>query len=151
MRVVPKSATQASSYFFSIYVDASNDFSIYGVSTSKLYYRKKIAAVSELKQIGGYSTDLTRLLVAQTSKGTFSKIQKFSGGSWSSWTLISSETDMAKTQVPIPGAYAIGSFNSTYQFTANYPRTAIIAMPPKATLAEYQTWIEEELTRRGLI
>jgi len=88
------------------------------------------------------------VIAMQTQHGETIKV-KPEGGVWSGWLLNNSAG--AKLASIISPTYQIGAYNSNLQFAANYPITSIIAMPPKATLAEYQTWIEDELTLRGLI
>ena len=71
-------------------------------------------------------------------------------GAWSSWGSVT--TEFAKIPSIVSPLYFIGCGSAgTGQSMSNHPRTAIISMPPKATLAEYQAWIETELTLRGLI
>jgi hypothetical protein len=80
------------------------------------------------------------------------KCRAYSGGVWGAWTVWGdNETAGAKAASPVGTTYQIGALNSINQFAANDPLTAIIKLPPKATLAEYQAWIEAELTLRGLI
>ena len=153
-RVVPGAAGQNSKYLFFAGQSVNDNFSI-------LIF---VATVTVAKWSGGVSTPLQNFsfthqrdvpvdfLVIQSSQGVSIKKREYLAGAWTGWSAWLSKTDASgKAPAKTSGTYFISGHSSGYQFCGNNPRTAIIAMPPKATLAEYQTWIDEELTRRGLI
>jgi hypothetical protein len=97
--------------------------------------------------------DNIQILAIKTILGLASKTRVYNSGAWQAWSAWAfSDSAAAKANTVVGPTYNIGcAFNGVTHLPGNYPRTAIIAMPPKATLAEYQAWIEAELTRRGLI
>ena len=152
MRVVPGATGQGIKYYFSYTKDSSNQFAFLDNTYRGII--KQISGTAETTYTGlAVQIDVPiEIIMVQTSSGMSHKERRFTGGSWDSWGNWSNNTSViAKSPVPIASTYAVGVRLSLNQFIGNYPRTAIIAMPPKATLAEYQTWIDEELTRRGLI
>ena len=155
MRVVPDINSPVSSItkLFGVYTNATNFIQIYSSVAGGIKLSKLLASVGS--DAGVSSTMIadtpTEILCVQSAMGMSLKFRTFSV-TWSAWSAWSNNiTANAKIAAPITTGYQIGALGSTGQYPANYPRTAIISMPPKATLAEYQAWIEEELTRRGLI
>jgi len=140
-------ASAAADQSFSLYINSANRSRIYRVS----------GQIALAVNVGGVNTTASSLLatagagdtvelIALKTSGNISIKSRSLGGAWGDWV------NLAHTvAIPLPPTYVIGPHEGATYLTANYPRTAIIAMPPKATLAEYQTWIEAELTRRGLI
>ena len=148
MRVVPKGINARG--IFSSYLNATNYLSISSDAGGNMISRKLTAGVNDqIITPAVFSEDVVSQIIFVLTKSGISVKYKKNSGAWSSWSILDTET--AKLPTVISGTYVIGGRQDIGQFTANYPRTAIIAMPPKATLAEYQTWIDEELTLRGLI
>jgi hypothetical protein len=148
MRVVPKGINARG--IFSSYLNATNYLSISSDAGGNMISRKLTAGVNDqIITPAVFSEDVVSQIIFVLTKSGISVKYKKNSGAWSSWSILDTET--AKLPTVISGTYVIGGRQDIGQFTANYPRTAIIAMPPKATLAEYQAWIEQELTLRGLI
>jgi hypothetical protein len=156
MRIVLNTAAQpASQYIFSADTNASNKIRTYLSSTSNIVTIKTIGGVNVsipaflLTFSPGNTADI---ILMQTSAGLVHRHRIFNGAAWGAWSGWTGLTDAnSKLPIQLTSTYQIGAYAGLSQYTGNYPRAAIIAMPPKATLAEYQAWIEAELTRRGLI
>ena len=134
-------------------VDADNLLSVSTTATAIGVNLRKTATDNAASAAYTHTADEKfQVIIVKSAMGISVKAREYSSGAWQAWGAWgNNETAGAKATSPIGTTYQIGAANSLNQFTGNYPETAIIAMPPKATLAEYQTWIEEELTRRGLI
>jgi hypothetical protein len=134
-------------------VDADNLFYVAATATMVGAVLRKTATDNAASAFYTHAAATKFQTIAiKTAMGMAVKCREYSGGVWGAWTAWGVlETAGAKATSPIGTTYQIGAANSLNQFTGNYPETAIIAMPPKATLAEYQAWIEAELTLRGLI
>ena len=153
MRVVPEASGQENRFLFSIYHNNTNYSALYYASSAQIFTQNNAGATTwtsvAYPQVAGQPFDV---IVARTSSGIAIKKRHYTTGAWSSWSAWTQNITVGgKLPSPIAATYRVGSHNSSGQLAANYPRTAIIAMPPKATLAEYQAWIEQELTLRGLI
>jgi len=152
MRVIPEGSLQAAittKDLFSTAIDGDNYWEIF-IDSASIYQRARVSGVNTLISIGythavGISADI---LSIRTAMGMAIKV-RIGAGEWSAWTI--NEAAAAKVAAIIGSTYQVGAKLNISQFAANFSRTAIIAMPPKATLAEYQSWIEDELTLRGLI
>ena len=154
MRVVPEAAEQNVKSIISSRVLSTDEIKLVFFPTKLTAVIRKSGFADTLCDVTYSHNTLVSLQVVyiKTSSGMSLKVRKYSGGVWGAWVgWTSNISTIACEPAPIGDAYYIGSLAGVNQFAANYPLTAIIQMPTKATLAEYQTWVEEELTRRGLI
>ena len=152
MRVVPDGTEQTGKYLLYSALDPNNRLRISSLATSVILYTYSAGVLTSNSYIYSTQTDEPFEIIAlKTDLGMSMLGRYYDGAAWTPWAVSANETDQAKVACPLDDSYYVGSLEGGAQFTANYPRTAIIAMPPKATLAEYQTWIEGELTLRGLI
>jgi hypothetical protein len=151
MRVVPTATGQASTATKGLfYSGTSSDETHVFVDSLNIYARSEIANVRIQPAVSYVHTVDTPvdILAIFTKEGI--SIRRKLSDVWSGW--VNNTTEQAKTYKPLGSTYTLsGSETNVSQFAANYPRTAIIALPPKATLAEYQTWIENEIALRGLL
>jgi hypothetical protein len=134
-------------------VDADNLISVSTTATAVGVNLRKTATDNAASAAYTHTAaEKFQAIIVKSAMGISVKVREYSSGAWQAWgAWVNNETAGAKATSPIGTTYQIGALNNLSQFAGNYPRTAIIAMPPKATLAEYQAWIEQELTLRGLI
>ena len=134
-------------------VDADNLISVSTTATAVGVNLRKTATDNAASAAYTHTAaEKFQAIIVKSAMGISVKVREYSSGAWQAWgAWVNNETAGAKATSPIGTTYQIGALNNLSQFAGNYPRTAIIAMPPKATLAEYQAWIEAELTLRGLI
>ena len=134
-------------------VDADNLISVSTTATAVGVNLRKTATDNAASAAYTHTAaEKFQAIIVKSAMGISVKVREYSSGAWQAWgAWVNNETAGAKATSPIGTTYQIGALNNLSQFAGNYPRTAIIAMPPKATLAEYQAWIAQELTLRGLI
>ena len=134
-------------------VDADNLISVSTTATAVGVNLRKTATDNAASAAYTHTAaEKFQAIIVKSAMGISVKVREYSSGAWQAWgAWVNNETSGAKATSPIGTTYQIGALNSLSQFAGNYPRTAIIAMPPKATLADYQTWIETHLTQEGLI
>jgi len=149
---VPIGAGQTAT-LFSTRIDDNNLFKITTTATAVGAVLRKSSTDNAASVALTHAADTKfQVIVVKSALGISVKCRTYSGAAWGDWTAWgTNETAGAKAVSPIGTTYQIGALNSINQFAANDPLTCIIKLPPKATLAEYQTWIEQELTLRGLI
>jgi hypothetical protein len=126
---------------FSSYVDGSNHVTV-DVSddfTDVRFFKKSGGSFLGTVQ-ASYSTAANTQFEYQTywtDQGTGIRVKEL-GGSWTAWAT-SSNTDEA----PIASTAQIGARNDTNHFHANYPQFKTLFLPTKASVAEYQSYIED--------